>query len=235
MRKLVPASTDLALFLAPLLGCLLLGCDRWESSPGIDTDLAAFVESEPLPATQRPQVVFDVDSLDAQFFWISFGEPRDCPSGCFYSKAYGLAFRDRIGWMRLDAYGRDDSVQTRVTDFDIQPQDKVLFREGLRQRFRQVQAETDNSYAHAAYDHFLELLGRDADTPSETLLALARVLEDQYRPGLGRALLENAVVRSSKPILTVLAGLPDRSGYRTIRGQAQVLLDRLSDERSIPA
>jgi hypothetical protein len=215
----------LPIFLAALVP---LGCDQ--SMPKVDEDIVAFVEAQPLPESQDPELVFSDGELDASAFWVSFGEARDCPSGCFYSKAYGLKHQGRIGWMGLDAYGEDDSVATKVSYFDVQRGDSTLFKEGIRDRFEEAQEQSDRSYAHATYDRFLEMLGEDEDTPPSTLLELAGLLKDEYRPELGRVLVENPVVRSSEPILEILARLPERSGYETVRDRAQDLLDQLSEE-----
>ena len=212
-----------------LLALVPLGCDL-SSTSNVDEDIIAFVEAEPLPESQDPEVVFSDSELSASAFWVSFGEARDCPSGCFYSKAYGLKYQGRIGWMGLDAYGEDDSVATKVSYFDVQRGDSTLFKEGIRDRFEEAQEQSDRSYAHATYDRFLEMLGEDEDTPPSTLLELAGLLKDEYRPELGRVLVENPVVRSSEPILEILARLPERSGYETVRDRAQDLLDQLSEE-----
>jgi len=217
----------LLVFLAALLP---LGCDQ--TPTGVDDDIASFVESQPLSETQEPKLVFESSEWEIEVFWVSFGEARDCPSGCFYSKAYGLKFQDRIGWMGLDAYGRDDSVTTRVNYFDVQAGDSTLFENDVRNQLEAALDESDRSYADATYDHFLLMLAGDEETPSTTLLDLAELLEEAYRPELGSVLLENAVVRSNKPILEVLAGLSGQGGYETVRDRAQDLLDQLSDEES---
>jgi hypothetical protein len=214
----------LAIFLTALAP---LGCDQFK--PEVDGDIAAFVEREPLPESQNPTLVFSDDEFAVSAFWVSFGEARDCPSGCFYSKAYGLKYEGRIGWMGLDAYGEDDSVTTKVSYFDVQRGDSTLFEKDVRTRFEAALKSSDRSSADATYDRFLEMIGRDADTPSGTLLTLARLLKDEYRPDLGRALLENPVVRSNKSILDVLAGLSSKGGYETVRDRAQELLNQLSE------
>ena len=217
----------LLVFLAALLP---LGCDQ--TPTGVDDDIASFVGSQPLSEAQEPKLVFESSEWGIEVFWVSFGEARDCPSGCFYSKAYGLKFQDRIGWMGLDAYGRDDSVTTRVNYFDVQAGDSTLFENDVRNQLEAALDESDRSYADATYDHFLLMLAGDEETPSTTLLDLAELLEEAYRPELGSVLLENAVVRSNKPILEVLAGLSGQGGYETVRDRAQDLLDQLSDEES---
>lgn len=235
MRTLAPTSTDLAVFLALLTSCLLLGCDQWGSSPGIDEDIDTFVNTEPLPDAQRPRLLVQDLGLDVQVFAVSFGEARDCPSGCFYSKAYGLALRDRIGWMGLDAYGRDDSVRTSVTRFDVRSRDSTLFGERVRWHFRRAEERSDRSTAETAYEVFLEMLAPDDDTPHAALLDLARLLHDEFHPGTARALLTNPTVRTSQPILEVLSELPDRGHYEEISAQAEALLDQLDDGRSASA
>ena len=166
MRSLVHTSPNPALLLAPPLVCFLLfSCEPLGQGPRLNDEITTFVGAEPLPKVQRPRIVFDSDTLNAQVFWVSFGEARDCPSGCFYSKAYGILFRGRIGWMGLDAYGRDDSVQTEVSYFDPHPGDSLLYGTDIRARFRRVEESTDNSYVGGAYDAFLEMLAKEEDTP----------------------------------------------------------------------
>lgn len=221
MRRLAPTSTDFAVLLALLAGCVLLGCDRWGSSPGIDEDIETFVDTEPLPDAQRPRLLWRGPGLDVQVFAVSFGEARDCPSGCFYSTAYGLALQDRIGWMGLDAYGRDDSVRTAVTRFDVRSRDSTLFGEQIRRHFRRAEQRSDRNTAETAYEVFLEMVATDEDTPHTALLDLARLLHDEFHPWTGRALLSNPTVRTSRLILEELARLPDRGHYEDISDQAQ--------------
>lgn len=211
-----------------LLALVPLGCDL-SSTSNVDEDIIAFVEAEPLPESQDPEIVFSNGELDARAFWVSFGEARDCPSGCFYSKAYGLKYQGRIGWMGFEAYGKDDSVRTKVSYFDVQPGDSTLFKKDIRTRFEEAVEEAESSYNDATYDQFLRMLAGDEDTPSGTLLDLAQLLEDQYRPELGLVLLENPIVRSSEAILEVLAALPENHRYETVRDRAQELLDQLSN------
>jgi hypothetical protein len=79
---------------------------------------------------------------------------------------------------------------------------------------------------------FLNLLAKDADTPAQTLLDLARLLSSTYRPDLGFALLENPTVRSSERGLRVLAGLPGNGGYREVRDRARELLAQITESNA---
>jgi hypothetical protein len=232
MRTLVSTSTDLALFLVLLAGLLLVGCDPLGTSPGMNEDIETFVDTEPLPDAQRPRLLLQSPDLNVQVFVVSFGEARDCPSGCFYSKAYGLAFRNRIGWMGLDTYGLDDSVRTSVTRFDVRARDSTLFEEQIRRHFRRAEERSNRQTAESAYEVFLEMLATDDNTPHRALLNLAHLLHDEFHPGTARALLSNPTVRTSRPILEVLARLPKRGLYQELRDQAQALLDQLQDGRS---
>lgn len=217
--------------IASLLAVCLLGCERIGGFPGkgdpaLDESIEEFVQSEPLGDPQEPELLLTVAEGDVQMFGVAFGQPRDCPAGCFFSRGYGLKFRGRIGWMGLDAYGGDDSVRTEVTYFDVQPEDSQLFKDTTRAQLEAALTDDGRTLADPAYDQFLEMLAEDEDTPSDTLLDLAELLHDQYRPATGLALLENSVVRSNETILEVLAGL-SASGYKQVRSQAQDLLDQL--------
>jgi hypothetical protein len=222
------ASCALTVLLLPFV---LAGCDLFGKETRIDEDIQAFVEAESLPEAQRPEIGFADAEADVTAFRVDFGPGCDCPSGCFYSTAFGLQFRDRIGWMEVtQAFCLRDSLRIEQNRFDLRPRDSVLFSTTFRERFRREATVDDaNDVQAPVYEVFLDMLATDEDTPRETLLELARLLQDVYRPGLGYALLENPVVRSSTPILEVLAGLPDEGGYRGVRDRARGLLDQLSE------
>jgi hypothetical protein len=213
------------------VGCDELGARRdleGEPLPRInDEDIEAFVDKEPLSEVQPARRLMKASSLGVTVFVVSFGGAHDCPSGCFYSTAYGLKVQNRVGWMGLHAYRHDDSLQTKVSRFDVQSRDSTLFGTEIREDFRQAQARSGRT-AESAYEVFLEMLAGDQDTPNGALLDIVRLLDDEFHPGTGRALLDNPVVRSSRDILAVLAGLPKRGAYADIRDQARDLLDQSS-------
>jgi hypothetical protein len=214
----------------------LAGCDLFKGAPKIDEDVQAFVERESLPEAQRPEIGFDDSEADVTVFHVKFGPGCDCPSGCFYSTAYGIQYRSRIGWMKVDQkFCIEDSVEVGAGYFDLRGRDSTLFRSDFRGRLREaVTTDEVNDVQAPVYDVFLNMLAKDNDTPSETLLSLAQLLQDDYRPGVGYTLLEHPVVRSSRSILEVLAQLSG-TGYETIRERAQALLDELGDEQSSTA
>jgi len=218
---------------AVLLAVLLTGCDIWGGGPEIDEDLKTFVEAESLPQAQRPEVGFEDSEADVTAFHVNFGPGCDCPSGCIYETAYGLQFRDRIGWMSVETVCMEDSVQVNEGYFDLQPRDSTLFSSDLRKRLREaVTTDEANDVQAPVYEVFLTMLAKDEDTPTETLLDLARLLQNSYRPDVGYALLENPTVRSSRPVLEVLASLPENGGYKGVQNRAQNLLNQLSTEVS---
>lgn len=217
-----------------LTAVLLGGCDIWGGGTKIDEEIRSFVEAESLPEAQRPEIGFEGSEAEVSAFHVDFGPGCDCPSGCFHSTAYGLRFRDRIGWMSVEkAFCLEDSLQVSEGYFDLRSGDSTLFSSQLRRRFREA-ATTDeaNDVQAPVFEVFLNMLAKDEDTPTKTLLDLARLLQGSYRPGVGYALLENPTVRSSRSVLEVLGSLPGTGGYEGVRDRAQDLLDQLSNQAS---
>jgi hypothetical protein len=59
-------------------------------------------------------------------FSVQYGKPQDCPSGCFYSQAFGVAlYCDRIGWYGVADY--DGIDKSRLTLFRPRPDDTLLY------------------------------------------------------------------------------------------------------------
>ena len=59
-----------------------------------------FVRNSGLKDIEKTIVVFEEKAHDLEIFSTSYGEAHDCPSGCFYSTAYGLKHKDKIGWLQ---------------------------------------------------------------------------------------------------------------------------------------
>lgn len=217
-----------------LIAVLLVGCDSWGSDPKIDEDIKSFIEAESLPEAQRPEIDFEDAEAGITVFRVDFGPGCDCPSGCFYSTAYGLRFRDRIGWMSVEReFCLEDTVRVSGDHFDPQPRDSTLFSADVRNRLREaVTTDEANDVQAPVYEVFLNMLAKDEDTPVRALLDLARLLQESYRPSVGYALLENPTVRSERSVLEVLASLPDSGGYEGVRERAQDLLGQFSNPAS---
>ena len=225
---------SLALLTTVLFTLVLAGCDLFANEDPIDEDIRVFVNAASLPEAQPPEKAVEDQETGVPLFSVDFGPGCDCPSGCFYSTAYGLQVRERIGWMKIRrAFCLDDSVDGNLPFFEIQSDDRALFRSDLRERLREGAAVDEaNDVQAPAYEVFLNLLVEDADTPGQTLLDLARLLSSTYRPDLGSALLENPTVRSSERVLRVLAGLAGNGGYREVRDRARELLNQITESNA---
>jgi len=220
-------ASKIAMWVAVVLGTsLIAGCDLFSGTSNADVgeDVKTFIQSENLPDPQTPKLKFE-DS-EVQAFLVEFGPGCDCPSGCFYSAGWGLKLEDRIGWMRVDeAFCLQDSLQNEVTLFDVQSRDSTLFSTDFQERFKEaVEDEAPDGYG-PIYEVFLQMLARDEDTPVYTLRSLTDLLFDQYLPKQAQALIENPTVRSNEFLLERLAELPDDSGYRPVKEEAEALLD----------
>lgn len=207
---------------------LLAGCDIWNGGPDVDEDIRSFVESGNLSEAQTPEISFADSKSEVKAFRVRFGSGCDCPSGCFYSKGYGLKFRDRIGWMEVREFScPNDPVQGEVKFFEVRPGDSILFDSGFLDRFRESTAGENEEYA-PIYEAFLQMIARDEDTPTNTLGALVDLLYEKRLSDVGEALIENPAVRSNQTLLETLANLPDWVGYRPVKEKAQELLGQSS-------
>jgi hypothetical protein len=229
-NQIVGNQKPIALVVAVFVFSLLTGCDIWNGGSDIDEDIQSFVEVENLPEAQTPEISFADSESEVKAFRVEFGPGCDCPSGCLYSKGYGLKFQDRIGWMEVkEFFCLEDSVRSEANFFEVRPGDSTLFDSDLRLRFRTSAAEESEKYA-PVYEAFLQMIAQDGDTPTNTLSALGDLLYEERLSDVGEALIENPVVRSSQALLEKLANLPDRRGYRSVKEKAQELLDQISEQ-----
>lgn len=222
-----PSKTAILVTLALAVG-LMTSCDIWGSDSGIDDDIKSFIETEDLPDAQTPDIRFDDSESKVKAFYIEFGPGCDCPGECFYSRAQGLKFRDRIGWIGVgEASCLQEAVRTRATFFDVKPGDSTLFDDDFQNRFREATRGEDYAYS-PIYKGFLQMIARDRDTAVNTLFSLANLLFDERLNNLAKALIENPTVRSNEGLLEKLASLPDWVGYRPVKDEADQLLDQMS-------
>jgi hypothetical protein len=222
------ATKSLLLLFIVLAGGLLAGCDIFGGGTELDEDIVSFVEAENLPHAKTPKISFDDSDSEVKAFQVEFGPGCDCPSGCFYSKGYGLKFRDRIGWLEVrEAFCLDESVRGQANFFDIRPGDSTLFDQDLRDRFKEKTAGDDYEYS-VIYKLFLQRLARDRDVPSATLNALIDLLFEERFSNVAEALIQNPTVRSNESLLERLSNLPDWAGYRPVKEEARELLNHVS-------
>lgn len=189
------------------------------SSPVVkpSDDIDSFVKNSNFPKTSNVNVSINIPTQDLKVFKISYGEPQDCPSGCFFSNATGIKYGNKIGWISINNY---DSINiSRATMYDFTASDTYLYTDEFS---RLLKSKDDWVYQNA----FLLELAKDKDVPKNILLRIANGLSSYIQPALANNLLENSTVKSDREILTVIANLPVSSGdaYREARAKALTLL-----------
>ncbi len=187
----------------------------------VDSEIKTFVNAINFPKLQGISVILNVPEENLKVFQVIYGEPHDCPSGCFYSRATGIKHNNKIGWILINNYEKNfDTSKLKLYDFD--PNETYLFSDDF---FIKLKSKDEWVYRYA----FLPLLSKDPDTPEDTLLKIAKGLSSYIQPSLANALLENPKVQTNKQILTIIANLPVYSGdaYKEVRSKAQNMLNNL--------
>jgi hypothetical protein len=162
------------LFAAVLLGMLgIAGCSDPLAPAG--DDVKAFVVSEGLPQLRRVETIRNLQTEDALFFRVTFGPPRDCPSGCFYDTALGLRHGGDIGWLEV----------TGTPGF-YDPSRQAYMEDRSGHRFFPVSAARDGLFDarlldrlvpdSTLYASFAGFLASHDSTPEPALLRLAERL-----------------------------------------------------------
>ncbi len=215
------------LLILAVLGIILIaGCVQQIRTPDqppktIESDIESFVNSFNFPKLQGINILLEIPEEDMQVFQISYGEPQDCISGCFYSRATGIKHNNKIAWISVNNYDDFDVSNLQMYDFDSN--DNYLFTDEF---FNKLKSKDSWVYQYA----FLPLLANDPDTPDKTLLKIAEGLSSYTQPWLANSLLENPDVQQNKQILTIIANLPVFSGdayEEEVRSKAQNLLSSL--------
>ncbi len=210
-----------------ILGIILIsGCGQETNTPEqpptspTSSPIETFVNSFDFPKMQGVNILIDIPEENIKVFQISYGEPQDCPSGCFFSRATGIKNNNKIAWISINNYDDFDVSNLQMYDFDSS--DSYLFTDEF---FNKLKSRDSWVYQYA----FLPLLAKDPDTPNETLLKIAEALSSDIQPLLANSLLENPSVQQNKEILTIIANLPVFSGdaYEEVRSKAQDLLNNL--------
>jgi hypothetical protein len=185
--------------------------------PRPPSDILAFVRSQSLAGLRAVVLEFSLTDEDGLVFWAEYGSPHDCPAGCFYSRAYGLQYGGRIGWVRVADYEGIDV--TALDYFDVMADDDGLFTDAAWARA----AEEDEWFLWAA---FLPMLAADIDTPAETAHRMAALLSGWISPQLASLLLDRAVAAGDGDLLQILACLPVFQGdaYGWVRERAREAL-----------
>ncbi len=185
-----------------------ISCSKNPVDANIPSDIQNFVDELELEDAQRVEIIIEVKNKDVYVFSVSYGPPQDCPSGCFYSKVWGLKNETKISIFE---------------NYDIEPIDTYLFS----QEFLDLVKEEDEMVIY--YPKLLPLLARDEDTPRAVLLSITQILYNYISPHIANNLLDNLVVQTDKEILTLLSKLPVFQGdaYENVRNIALDLLKGL--------
>jgi hypothetical protein len=199
-----------------------LGCGG--DSP-FDVDVSDGVDSlaaiAPFPKKQVPLEASLAVGRDITLFTLMYGEPQDCPSGCFYSTAYGLRNGAKIAWLAVDDMDEVNLDDLELYEFDAR--DSILFTDA---GFRAIDA-LDSYFYHS---HFLTRLAASTTVGTGPLVSVAQTLPGWISPYLADVLIANPVVRTSREVLVVLADLPVYNyddSYGRVRAEAQRLLGKL--------
>jgi hypothetical protein len=79
---------------------ILLSCKSSPTDPvaSMPDAIRAFLRADPSLVVRSTNLVLDDRTLDVAVFRVTYGEPQDCPSGCFYLDATGVRVGSRLGW-----------------------------------------------------------------------------------------------------------------------------------------
>ncbi len=198
------------LWLVLIPACQDLGV---ESHTGpVSSDIERFSAQANFPRPQPVKSLYWDGTEDVTVFLVSYGDPQDCPSGCYYAGAYGLKYRGKIGWLTPGI----------VPMFDLDSNDTFLFSDGFW-----TQLDVNANYSYRGL--YVPLMIKDSDTPVPVLKRIANGLSSYIMPYYGELLLANQHVVTNREILTILSVLPvfQGDGYASIRRRALDLLSQL--------
>ena len=132
----------LSLVMLPL-AVLGTACDSGPTNPleALPGDVRAFLLADSTLGV-RTSARIELMGTDVAFYRISYGEPLDCPSGCFYARTLVVPAGGRVGW----ATYIDPAPHSRV--FRVQPLDTSSFTPALLAELRSKDA---NAYFAVAF------------------------------------------------------------------------------------
>jgi hypothetical protein len=202
-------------------------CNDNSVGPSVPHEVTSFIQSQDLPKTQKIKIVLEISQEDITVFKVSYGEAHDCPSGCFYSIAFGLKSQIKVAWLKIEDYDTNDLSHAIYYNFDST--ETFLFSSGFWDQLNQA----DSWIYHYAY---LQLLAPDEDVPLESLQRIAEDLYTFIDDHLASLLLLNPKVQINRPILNLLANLPvfQDDAYRAVREKARQLLNALGNKCGQP-
>jgi len=127
-----------------------------------DNNIDSFVKKASFPKSSGGSIDINIAAQNLKVFKVSYGEPQDCPSGCFYSNATGIKYGNKIGWISINDYDHINVSKLIMYDFDAS--DTYLYTD----EFSQLLKSKDDW----AYHRFLQELSKDKDVPKNVLLKI---------------------------------------------------------------
>lgn len=173
--------------------------------PEVPADVAQFASS--LPKVRSTTTVFAFPEQGFLLFSAFYGEPQDCPAGCFYAEAWGIKYAGRIGWI-----GGAPATEPR---YDVRPTDQFLFDDVLWNRVEQEWVGGE----------FRIMLGCDFDTPTGALERLAARLPQDGWPFFADLLVDVAQRRDARHVAEIISQLgPSTYDFSTSKAHAVAAL-----------
>ena len=180
-------------------------------SPAIPDDVAGFVA--PLPNLRSVSAVFSVPDQGFLLFTASYGDPQDCPAGCFYAQSWGIKYAGQIGWIGVSRANGFDPSTARY--YDVRSTDQYLFDEALWNRLAKEWIGAE----------FRVMIACDPDTPPEALGRLALRLPAEGWPFLGDLLVDVAQQRNIRHVAEIISTLgPSSFNFSGTRAHAMAAL-----------
>ena len=191
--------------LLSLVGVVMACAAATEPTRGLRPEIASFVAQ--LPKLRSASEVFEFPEQGFVLFTAGYGDPQDCPSGCFYLAAWGIEYANQIGWI----YGAPSDTKF----YDVKATDQFLFDETLWDRI-------NKEWIGAG---FRVMIACDQDTPATSLERLSARLPADGWPYLAELLLEVAQRRDVRPVVETIANLgPSTYNFAGPREHAAALL-----------
>lgn len=184
-------------------------------SQPLPDDVAQFLS--PLPKLRSASTVFSAPDQGFLLFTATYGEPQDCPAGCFYAQAWGIKYAGQIGWIRES--GANGAAQY----YDVRSTDQYLFDESLWNRLA-------NEWIGAG---FRMMIACDLDTPPEALERLALRLPAEGWPFLADLLVDIAQQRNIRRVAEIISTLgPSSFNFSGSRAHAMAALSNWPSQPS---
>jgi len=166
---------------------------RDEGPPG--RVIEQFVSRSGLPKVRETRVILRLRRPELAIFTTSYGEPQDCPAGCFYFGVTGLAYHGKIGWLRSDTavHSPFPLAATETFLFSVAFHDTIMARLGP---YNQV----DNLIA--------PLLLQQPQVPRPLLMRYVERVYADIDDRIASLLANSPAVEREPDILTIVANMP---------------------------